>query len=192
MTDTRDRLLDAAADLFYREGVNVGVEALTKAAGVSKRSMYQLFGSKDDVLAASLERVAPGYSATLLPEGSAGTPRERILHVFRVVEEVAPQPGFYGCPFLATSVEIKAADHPARAVARRFKDGLTEFFRREAAAGGAVDPGQVAQQLVMTFDGASAWGVMHGDGVNGQAVRMAELLLDAAGVTPDREPGAGQ
>ncbi|MCO8272255.1 TetR/AcrR family transcriptional regulator [Actinoplanes sp. TRM 88003] len=182
MTDTRERLLDAAADLFYREGVNVGVEALTKAAGVSKRSMYQLFGSKDDVLAASLERIAPGYSATLLPEDGSGTPRERILHVFRVVEEVAPQPGFHGCPFLATSVEIKAADHPARVVARRFKDGLGEFFRRELVAGGAEAPERVAQQLVMTFDGASAWGVMHGDGVNGQAVRMAEILLDAAGV----------
>jgi AcrR family transcriptional regulator len=183
VTDTRDRLLDAAADLFYREGVSVGVEALTKAAGVSKRSMYQLFGSKEEVLAASLERIAPGYSATLLPGSDEGTPRERILHVFRVVEEVAVEPDFYGCPFMAASVEIKSAEHPARAVARHFKDELTEFFRREAAAGGATDPAQVAQQLTMTFDGASAWGVMHGDGVNGQAVRMAEVLLDAAGVT---------
>ncbi|WP_250027569.1 TetR/AcrR family transcriptional regulator [Paractinoplanes maris] len=182
MTDTRDRLLDAAADLFYREGVNVGVEALTKAAGVSKRSMYQLFGSKDEVLAASLERLAPGFDASLLPDGEDGTPRERILHVFRVIEEVATQPGFYGCPFLATSVEIKDAGHPARAVALRHKDGLAGFFRREAVAGGAADPDQLAQQLVMTFDGASSWAVMHNEGVHGQAIRMAEILLDAAGL----------
>ncbi|WP_250002046.1 TetR/AcrR family transcriptional regulator [Actinoplanes sp. M2I2] len=189
MTDTRDRLLDAAADLFYREGVNVGVEALTKAAGVSKRSMYQLFGSKDEVVAASLERIGPGYNASLLPPDGQGTPRERILHVFRVLEEVAPEPEFHGCPFVATSVEIKSADHPARAVARRYKDGLAAFFRREAAAGGAADPERVARQLTMTFDGAGAWAVMHGEGLDGQAVRMAETLLDAAGLVA--EPAVG-
>jgi AcrR family transcriptional regulator len=185
VTDTRDRLLDAAADLFYREGVSVGVEALTKAAGVSKRSMYQLFDSKDDVLAASLDRVGPDYNAGLLPADDTGTPRERILHVFRVLEELSTEAGFHGCPFMATSVEIKATDHPARAVARRYKDGLTGFFREEAAAGGAADPERIARQLTMTFDGAGAWGVMHGEGLNGQAVQMAEALLDAAGLAKD-------
>lgn len=185
MTDTRDRLLDAAADLFYREGVNVGVEALTKAAGVSKRSMYQLFGSKDEVLAASLERIGPGYNAGLLPAGDTGTPRERILHVFRVLEEVSTEQDFHGCPFMATSIEVKAADHPARAVARRYKDGLTGFFRAEAEAGGAADPDKIARQLTMTFDGASAWGVMRGEVPTGQAVQMAEVLLDAAGLGKD-------
>lgn len=69
---TRDRLLDAAAELFYREGVGVGVEALCRVAGVSKRSMYQLFDSKDGVLAASLERSAPAYLAFLLPPTTTG------------------------------------------------------------------------------------------------------------------------
>ncbi len=179
-------MLDAAADLFYREGVNVGVEALTKAAGVSKRSMYQLFGSKDEVIAAALRRIGPGYNASLLPaEGAGGTPRARILHVFQVLEEVSTQSGFHGCPFVATSIEIKSPEHPARAVARSYKDRLTAFFRSEATAGGAADPEQLARQLTMTFDGAGAWGVMHGEGLDGQAVRMAEVLLDAAGLTRD-------
>lgn len=67
MTTTRDRLLDAATELFSREGVHIGVEALCRTAGVSKRSMYQLFGSKDEVLAAGLERRAPEYASALLP-----------------------------------------------------------------------------------------------------------------------------
>ncbi|MEU4745364.1 helix-turn-helix domain-containing protein, partial [Actinosynnema sp. NPDC023658] len=50
MTTPRDRLLDAAGELFYREGVGVGVDALCKAAGVSKRSMYLLFDSKDELI----------------------------------------------------------------------------------------------------------------------------------------------
>src|SRR3712207_5361934 len=94
---TRDRLLDAAAELFYREGVSTGVEALCRTAGVSKRSMYQLFASKDEVLAASLERRAPDYAARLLPAPEDGrTPRERILHVFERLEAVSGEPAYLG------------------------------------------------------------------------------------------------
>ncbi|MEV4352298.1 TetR/AcrR family transcriptional regulator [Actinoplanes sp. NPDC049596] len=178
---TRDRLLDAAADLFYREGVGVGVEALSRAAGVSKRSMYQLFGSKDEILAAGLERVGPAFTAYLLPEDDDGeTPRERMLHVFRRLEETATEPGFQGCPFVAVSVEVKSPEHPARLVARRYKDMLTAFFREEAEKAGAADPAKLARQLTMTFDGASAWAVMHGEAPD--AVDMAAALIGAAGV----------
>src|SRR5690349_17036560 len=68
----RERLLEAAAALTYRDGVGIGVEALCKAAGVSKRSMYQLFESKGDLLAASLERRASAYVAALLPGDGHG------------------------------------------------------------------------------------------------------------------------
>ncbi|MFG1989159.1 TetR/AcrR family transcriptional regulator [Actinoplanes sp. NPDC048988] len=178
---TRDRLLDAAADLFYREGVGVGVEALSRAAGVSKRSMYQLFGSKDEILAAGLDRVGPAFTAYLLPAaGDESSHRERILHVFRRFEETSAAPGFQGCPMVAVSVEVKAPEHPARLVARRYKDQLTAFFRAEAEQGGAAHPERLARQLTMTFDGASAWAVMHGEAPD--AVEMATVLLDAAGV----------
>jgi AcrR family transcriptional regulator len=176
---TRERLLDAAADLFYREGVGVGVEALSRAAGVSKRSMYQLFGSKDEILAAGLERVGPAFGAYLMPS-DGGTPRERILHVFHRLEETAAEAGFQGCPFVATSIEIKNADHPARRVARHYKDELTAFFRTEAEKAGTADPERTARQLTMTFDGASSWSVMHGEAPD--AVDMATVVLDAAGI----------
>ncbi|WP_327097538.1 TetR/AcrR family transcriptional regulator [Nocardia vinacea] len=64
---TRDRLLDAAAQLFYEHGVHVGVDTLCRAAGVSKRSMYKLFANKDELVAASLERAAPDHELALLP-----------------------------------------------------------------------------------------------------------------------------
>ena len=88
-SSTRERLLDSAARLFYRDGFHVGVEALCREAGVSKRSMYQLFESKDAVVAASLERVAPVREAALLPPIEVRGPRERILHVFRRLEQLA-------------------------------------------------------------------------------------------------------
>jgi AcrR family transcriptional regulator len=177
-------LLDSAAELFYREGVHVGVEALCRAAGVSKRSMYQLFGSKDEVVAASLERRGPGHTAALLPaEDDERSPRERVLHVFRSLEAVAALPEFRGCPFVSTALELKAPEHPASQVARRWKDALTAFFRGEAERGGAHDPVLLARQLTVAFDGSSAWAVVQGNGLDGLAVKTAEALLDVGGMT---------
>jgi AcrR family transcriptional regulator len=180
---TRERLLDAAAALFYREGVSVGVEALCRAAGVSKRSMYQLFGSKDEVVAASLERSGPGYSAALLPAPDDGRPpRARILHVFERLEHFAATDTYEGCPFVATAVELKTPEHPASVVARRHKDALTAYFRAEAEHGGAQDPETLARQLTIVFDGASARAVVQAQGLDGLAVTTAGALLDAAGL----------
>ncbi|MGX1368586.1 AcrR family transcriptional regulator [Streptomyces canus] len=71
-SSSRDRLLEAVATLTYRDGVNIGVDALCKAAGVSKRSMYQLFESKDELLATSLKEQAASYVTTLLPAADDG------------------------------------------------------------------------------------------------------------------------
>lgn len=178
---TRDRLLDAAADLFYREGVHTGVEALCRAAGVSKRSMYQLFDTKDEVIAASLERTAAAYRTVLLPAADDGRPpRERILHVFRRLEELSAGPGFHGCPFVAAAVELKSPGHPASQAARHHKDALTAYFRREAEAGGAPDSAALAQRLTVVFDGANSFSVVQGHALDGLAVSMATALLDAA------------
>ncbi|MGW7378166.1 TetR/AcrR family transcriptional regulator [Streptomyces sp. NPDC054794] len=180
----RERLLDAAGELFYTEGVSIGVEALCRAAGVSKRSMYQLFDSKEAVLAASLERRVPWYESQFsLPDPQAATPRERIMNVFEVLEKASVEPGYHGCPYLAVLVELKDPDHPAREVARTVKRRLEALFRAEAEQGGAHDPALLARQLVLVFDGASA---RAGSGVerldDGLATKTAAALLDAAGV----------
>jgi AcrR family transcriptional regulator len=186
---TRARLLDAAAKLFHEQGIHVGVDAVCREAGVSKRSMYQLFAGKDDLVAASLERSAPGFSAALLPApGDGRSPRERILHVFERLEHLEPMQDFLGCPFVATAVQAKSPDHPASVIARRQKDGLTDFFRHEAHRGGARDPELLARQLTMVFDGASARSVVQAHELDGLAVTTAGALMDIAGIgssTPD-------
>jgi AcrR family transcriptional regulator len=180
---SRDRLLEAAADLFYREGVHVGVDALCRAAGVSKRSMYQLFDSKDAVIAESLDRMGPGHSTALLPAADDDRPaREWILHVFRRLEELSMAGGYRGCPFVATAVEVKSPDHPAAEVARRYKQNLTAFFRAQAERGAAPDPELLARQLTVAFDGSSAWAVVRAQPLDGLAVATAESLLAAAGM----------
>ncbi|MFE3410529.1 TetR/AcrR family transcriptional regulator [Streptomyces mirabilis] len=189
-TSTRDRLLDAAAELFYREGVGVGIETLCRVAGVSKRSMYQLFGSKDEVIAASLERSAPDYQAFLVPGADGRPPRARILHVFERLEELAELPDFRGCRFVAVTAELKAPDHPANLVARRWKNALTTFFEEESKLGGSHNPALLARQLTVIFDGSAVRSVMQGQGICGLAVTTASDLLTAAGLgeqTPTSE-----
>jgi len=187
---TRDRLLDAASRLFYEQGIHVGVEAVCRAAGVSKKSLYQLFGTKDDLVAATLERVGPAFAEVLLPPADDGrSPRERILHVFERLEALEPQYEFRGCPFVAAAVQVKSTEHPASAVARRQKDALTAFFEEEARRAGVADPGLLARQLTVVFDGAGARSVVQACELDGLAVATAGAVLDAAGVPkspPDR------
>ncbi|MEU2060554.1 TetR/AcrR family transcriptional regulator [Streptomyces sp. NPDC013455] len=180
----RDRLLDATARLAYRDGVSVGIEALCRAAGVSKRSMYQLFDGKDAMLAASLERSIPWYEAQLAhPHPETATPRERILHVFERLARASLDADYHGCPYLAVLVELKDPEHPASAVARGVKERLAAHFRADAEQGGARDPELLARQLLLVFDGASA---RAGAGVerldDGLATAMVTTLLDAAGM----------
>lgn len=177
----RERLLQAASTLAYREGLGVGVEALCKAAGVSKRSMYQLFKSKDDLLAASLERRAAYYAVRLLPEaGDRRSARERILHVFEQLESQAGAPEFKGCAYMAVQIEVNDHSHPASRVAHRVKGNLTAFFRAEAEQGGASDPELLARQLMVVFDGAGARAGIGADRLTGLVAPTVATLLDAA------------
>ncbi|WP_129788349.1 TetR/AcrR family transcriptional regulator [Promicromonospora panici] len=182
-TSPRERLLDAAAALTYREGVGVGIQALCQAAGVSKRSLYQLFESKDELLAASLERGAPAYKAWLLPPvDDDRSPRERILHVFAQIESQAGAPDFHGCRYLAIQIELKNTAHPASRVARGVKEDLARFFRAEAQQGGADDPDLLARQLLLVFDGASARAGIEADDLAGLISPTVDALLDRGGV----------
>ncbi|MEV0950507.1 TetR/AcrR family transcriptional regulator [Promicromonospora sp. NPDC050249] len=179
----RERLLETAAVLSYQQGVGVGIEALCRTAGVSKRSMYQLFDSKDELLATSLERGASAFAASLLPAADdARGHRERVLHVFERLEAQAGAPGFRGCRYLAVQIELKNPDHPASRVARQVKEGLAEFFRAEAVAGGAGSPDLLARQLILVFDGGSARAGIGADHLAGLMTPTVRTLLDAAGM----------
>jgi len=179
----RERLLEAAAALSYSEGVGVGIQALCRAAGVSKRSLYQLFDSKDELLAASLERGASAYKAWLLPSASDGrSPRERILHVFDRLETKSGTPDFQGCRYLTVQIELKNPTHPASRVARGVKQDLSEFFHAEVERAGASNPELLTRQLMLVFDGASARAGIAVEDLHGLASPTVSALLDAEGV----------
>ncbi|WP_348788574.1 TetR/AcrR family transcriptional regulator [Leifsonia sp. NPDC080035] len=177
----RERVLEAAARLFIREGVNaVGVDRLAQEAQVSKRSIYQHFDGKDAIVAEMLTsygpRVVAGYFAA---EDDERPPRERALHVYDALHAAAEASDFYGCPFVNVATELRDREHPASEVARRFKGELTAYFERQAANAGVAAPHVLAVQLTLLFDGAAASAAMCG-GTPLAARLAAEELWDAA------------
>jgi AcrR family transcriptional regulator len=159
-TTPHQRLLDAAGGLFYTQGIGaVGVDTICAAAGVSKRTLYQHFGSKDQLVAESLAAFGPAILSRYLPaadtaDDDAVTAGVKITEVFRALSHWAASKEFRGCAFVNVATELADVDHPARAVARDYKLRLRQFFLDQATAGAADDPVCLADQLLMLFDGA--------------------------------------
>jgi AcrR family transcriptional regulator len=180
----RQRLLDAAADLFYRQGITaVGVDLISRAAGVSKRTLYQQFGSKDQLVADCLDAHGPAIVGAYMPADDDGSPpRAKILAVFEAMRAWSASDTFRGCPFVNTATELSDPGHPALQVARGYKLRLRDYFVRQARLGGAVEPPCLADQLMMVFDGAIAQAVMHAPTHPRAALQAVEALLDAQNV----------
>jgi AcrR family transcriptional regulator len=180
----RERLIDAAADLFYRYGIGaVGVDLVSKTAGVSKRTLYAEFGSKDQLVAQTLDARGPGILGMYLPADDASGPaREQITAVFGRLTEWTAASAFRGCPFVNTATELADAGHPARDVARDYTGRIRAYFARQAERGGAGDPGQLAGQLLAFFDGVIVLSAMGTPLPPAAITAGVGALLDAAGV----------
>ena len=177
----RERLLAAANELFYAEGVHtVGIDRVIEKAGVAKASLYNTFGSKDELVRAYLEHRHEVVAARITRYLERyGTPRERLLGVLEAQGEIYADPGFRGCAFAAAS-----AESPGEAVSRATGDyrawvrGLFTGLAREA---GAANPEKLARQLHMLYDGASLSArTDHDPAISVDARAAAETLLDAA------------
>lgn len=181
-TSPRERLLDAADELFYAEGVqSVGIDRIIERAGVAKASLYSAFGSKDELVRAYLERRHERRAARVL----AGlerfpTPRARLLGVFDVLGELTQRPDFRGCAFQNARAETKP-DSKAVPVCDRTRAWTRDLFRKLAADAGVPEPGAFARQLILLYDGAMTSARMDGDlDAPSRARRVAEKLLALA------------
>jgi AcrR family transcriptional regulator len=178
----RDRLLAAANDLFYEEGVHtVGIDRVIERAGVAKATLYSTFGSKDELIRAYLldrhER-----RRQRMTEGLARyeTPRERLLGVFDVLGESFADPGFHGCAFVNASAEADPGS-PIVQVADGYRAWLRTLLVDLARDAGAAEPEELARQLVLLYDGAAIAARMDRDPSAAAVVRAAaETLVDAA------------
>jgi AcrR family transcriptional regulator len=174
----RQRILDAAAELFYREGINAtGVERLAAESSVSKRTLYQHFPSKTAVVEEYLRSIEPHVAALLHDDDQ--TPRQRMLAVFDV--PTAGGGPLRGCPFHNAAVEAAGAmpgvHEIVRASKRSFIDKLTEL----ADQAGAADPQLLGDQLGVLYEGAAALATSLDDSSPWtQARAAAQTLIDNA------------
>ena len=162
---TRKRLVDAATRLFYAEGIGrVSVDAVAKKAGLTKRTLYYHFKSKDDLIAAyldgrdqpNLEQMAGWFDAA---EGGAD---KKVEAIFTNLARVARHPKWKGCGFLRTAAELAAMPgHPAVKAGARHK---TNFEKWLAGALSDHDVGAaktLAREIVLLMDGAFSSMLIH-------------------------------
>jgi AcrR family transcriptional regulator len=179
----RERLLAAAGELFYEEGVHsVGIDRVIERAGVAKATLYHAFGSKDELIRAYLEGRHAATREDMMRELAARyrTPRERLVGVFEVQGLSFAEPGFRGCAFISASAEARPGS-AVQEVAAEYRAWVRSLFLDLAQDAGVTDPERLARQLVLLYDGAgvSAW--MDRDPTAASAARtVAAALVDAA------------
>jgi AcrR family transcriptional regulator len=177
----RERLLAAANELFYREGVHtVGIDRVIERAGVAKATLYSTFGSKDELIAAYLEARHNAMRERLRRAiDRRRSPRARLLAAFDVQADLAADESYRGCAFANATAESHGSS--ADAAVARYRAWVRATFAELAADAGARDPATLARQLHLLWDGASASARMDHDPASARAAKSAaSVLLDAA------------
>jgi AcrR family transcriptional regulator len=180
----RERILQVASDLFYREGVRaVGIDRVIAESGVAKATLYKHFPSKDDLVVACLER-RDGPSRRWLETETlrrGKTPQEQLLSFFDVLEEWFSHETFRGCAFMNTSLELAGFVHPVHAITIAHKDAIRAFLHDLCLQLDVPDAQRLAAQLMLLYDGAIVTAVMRHDANAAiDAHTAAETLLAAA------------
>lgn len=151
----RERLLDTADRLFYREGVRaVGIDRVLAEAGAAKASLYSHFGCKDDLVAAHVERRITDARAKIEAYVDGIPLADRALRFFDWVVEWTKAPDFRGCPLHHIVAELSDPKHPARTVAAEQRAWMYAKFLEWVRAAGVPNPAATAGALVVLFDGA--------------------------------------
>ncbi|WP_277207244.1 TetR/AcrR family transcriptional regulator [Isoptericola croceus] len=177
----RDRVVQAADELFYARGVQaVGMDAVREAAGVPLKRIYAMFASKEELLVAVLQHRRESWAAGIAAASErATTARERILAIFDFLDAWFREPTFRGCAFINTFGEMGPGSAAAAAVVRDQKDDFGEYVARLVSDAGA--PAWLAPQLTLLAEGAQTTAAISGDTTMARHARAAaETLLDAA------------
>jgi AcrR family transcriptional regulator len=188
----RERLLAAAAELTYAHGIAAtGVDAIAREAGVTKRTLYQHFGSKADLVAASLTWRDGPYIDSLRRAARAGAERDGtppIVALFDVVHQVLEGPACRGCAFLNASLELDDAAHPAVAAALGHLAARRALIAELVQASGVEPDDELVDELVLLVDGSFAVAASRRDPAAARhAQRAATRLLDHARSHPTKE-----
>ncbi|AOW85282.1 TetR/AcrR family transcriptional regulator [Streptomyces olivaceus] len=170
----RERILDAAEELFRSEGIRgVGVQAIAERAGTTKMAIYRHFGTKDALVAEWLRIVAADYQAAFdrVEADFPDRPREQILGLARFIAEGLPAISHRGCPFINSLAELPDRSHPARQVIEEHKARQNRRLTGMCVRAALPDPEQAAAQITFVLEGAQV------STQNGSIDRAGERLM---------------
>jgi AcrR family transcriptional regulator len=174
----KDRILETADRLFYLQGIRaVGVDTIAAEIGISKRTLYNHFPSKDALISAYLGR------RFVQPRPSDKSPIEQILGTFDSLERRFASKDFRGCPFVNAVAELGSEDQAVRKIAIAFKESRRLWFRDLLVQLGAADAEGLATQLALLVDGSIAQDLVRNDPAMARAAKeAARVLLKNAGI----------
>ncbi len=186
---TRERIIRAASQLFYSEGIGgVSVDAVAERAKVTKRTLYYHFASKDDLVAAYLEgRDQPNLElmAGWFREAAGELP-DKVAAVFTHLSLAARHPKWKGCAFLRTVAELASMPgHPAVKIGARHKQYFESWLTQQFEGARVSRPAELARHVVLLLDGAFAASLTHRDAAYIDAAGRAARVLVAATLTTE-------
>jgi AcrR family transcriptional regulator len=177
-TPMKERILETADRLFYLQGIRaVGVDTIAAEIGISKRTLYNHFPSKDELIMAYLAR------RFVQPRPSAKPPAEQILGTFDSLERRFGSRDFRGCPFVNAVAELGAEDRSVKKIAIAFKESRRVWFRDLLTQLDVANADDLATQLTLLVDGSIAQDLVRDDPSMARAAKQAaQVLLENAGV----------
>lgn len=182
LSTARQRILDVATDLFYREGIrSVGVDTIVEKSGVGKATLYRHFPTKDDLIVAYLEAEESQYweqwEASIAP--CEGAPREQLLALFDAMIERWMGPRYRGCAFLNALTEFSEPEHPVHQLALKNKRTVRARLYQLCQQASARHPDVLADQLFLLNNGGLALVPIFGvTGPVAQLKVLATALID--------------
>jgi AcrR family transcriptional regulator len=170
--DMKERILQTADRLFYLQGIRaIGVDTIAAEIGISKRTLYNHFPSKDALISAYLQR------RFVEPRASDKPPVEQILATFDSLERRFAAKDFRGCPFVNAVAEMGPKDRAVKKIATAFKESRRVWFRDLLRELGVADPEALATQLTLLVDGAIAQDLVRDDPAMARAAKEAATTL---------------
>ncbi len=179
----RERILAAAGELFYRQGIRaVGVESIAEAAGTNKMTLYRHFESKDELVAEYLRRLASEAAASWdqLAVAHRGDPRGELRAWMSAMAGHVANCDERGCALSNAAVELPDRDHPARRVIEAFKIAQRNRLTKLCEAAGLAEPELLADELFLLLEGARVTAQSMGpDGMGDRLMRMGGAMIAA-------------
>lgn len=180
----RDQIVNEALKLFYRHGFHAtGVDRIIKEAGVSKKTLYSHFRTKDELILATLRKRDELFRNRMMreTEARATAPRERLLAIFDFLAGWFAEKDFSGCMFINAAAEFAEASNPSHVVSAEHKRLVVDYIAGLAELAGASDPGKLANEINLLVEGAIVYAHVMGDKeAAGRAREMASVFIERA------------